>query len=56
METFKIEVMEILSRIVEVKAESLEEALSLIWQEYYKEIIVLDYSDHVTTEIKSFID
>ena len=56
METFKIEVMETLSRIVEVKAENLDKAVSLIHQQYREQIIILDHNDHVTTEINPYVD
>lgn len=45
METFKIEVQELLSRVVEVEAESRDEAISKINVQYEKAEIVLDYND-----------
>lgn len=50
METFKIEVKETLSRIIEVQASSEDEALSKIQDLYKKEKIVLDADDYVETE------
>lgn len=50
METFKIEVKETLSRIIEVEASSENEALSKIQDLYNKEEIVLDADDYVETE------
>jgi hypothetical protein len=47
METFKIEVQEFLSRVVEVDAESRSEAISKINFQYQKTEIVLDYNDFV---------
>ncbi len=47
METFKIEVQELLSRVVEVEAESRDEAISKINIQYEKTEIVLDYNDFV---------
>jgi len=47
METFKIEVQEFLSRVVEVEAESINEAISKINIQYEKTEIVLDYNDFV---------
>ena len=47
METFKIEVQEFLSRVVEVNAESRSEAISKINVQYEKTEIVLDYNDFV---------
>ena len=53
METFKIEVQEFLSRVVEVEADSIDEAISKINEEYEKTEIVLDYNDFVEV---NFID
>lgn len=47
METFKIEVQEFLSRVVEVEAKSSDEAISKINIQYEKTEIVLDYNDFV---------
>jgi DpnD/PcfM-like protein len=47
METFKIEVQEFLSRVVEVEAKSINEAISKINAQYEKTEIVLDYNDFV---------
>lgn len=51
MEVFKFEVKEYLSRIVDVEAENIDEALSKVKALYRNEEIVLDSSDYVTTEI-----
>lgn len=53
MKTFKIEVQEFLSRVVEVEAKSKDEAISKISEEYEKTEIVLDYNDFVEV---NFID
>lgn len=50
MKTFKIEVKEILSRIIGVEANSIEDAFSIIKKQYHKEEIVLDSDDFVETE------
>ncbi len=50
--TFSIEVEETLSRTVEVKAESVEEAISKLKELYHNEEIVLSSEDHVSTEFK----
>lgn len=50
METFKIEVKETLSRIIEIQAESKEDALLRIEELYKKQEIVLDADDYVVTE------
>jgi hypothetical protein len=51
METFKIEVKETLSRIIEIEANSADEAFSKIQDLYKKEEIVLDADDYVETEV-----
>ncbi|GHT13211.1 hypothetical protein FACS189426_17790 [Bacteroidia bacterium] len=51
METFKIEITELLSRLVEVEANSHEEAWQLVNKQYKEEEIVLDYSDFADYEI-----
>jgi hypothetical protein len=50
MKTFKIEVKETLSRIIEIEANSMDEAFSKIQDLYKKEEIVLDSDDYVETE------
>ena len=51
MKTFKIEVQEFLSRIVEVEANSKDEAVSLVRKLYQNQEIVLDDSDFIHNEI-----
>ncbi len=50
METFKIEIKETLSRIIEIDANSNEEALLKIEDLYKKQEIVLDADDYIETE------
>ncbi|MGY6523518.1 MAG: DpnD/PcfM family protein [Mongoliitalea sp.] len=50
METFKIEVKETLSRIIEIEANSNEEALLKIEDLYKNQEIVLDADDFIETE------
>ena len=50
METFKIEVKETLSRVIEIEANSVDEAFSKIQDLYKNEEIVLDADDYVETE------
>ena len=52
----KIEIQEFLSRIIEVEAENIDEAISKTKEIYQKEGIVLDYDDFVTSEIKEYKD
>lgn len=50
METFKIEVKATLSRVIEIEANSADEAFLKIQDLYNKEEIVLDANDYVETE------
>lgn len=52
MKKFKIEVIETLSYIVEVEAESYDIALSKVKSKYKEEEIILDSSNYVNTEFK----
>ena len=54
MKTFKIEIQEFLSKIVEIEAENINEAISKVKSKYRKEEIVLDSNDYVTTEIQEY--
>lgn len=45
METFKVEIQELLARVVEVQAETIQDAFSKIKEQYKKAEIVLDYND-----------
>ena len=51
METFKIEIQEILSKTIEIQAKNMEEAIEKVNQMYRKEEIVLDYSNFVDKKI-----
>ena len=51
MKKFSIEVLEVLSRIVEVEASDEEDAIKQVRQKYRKCEIVLDDSDYKVTEI-----
>lgn len=51
MKKYEVEVHEILSRIVEVEAESEEEAEEKVYEMYDNEKIVLDWHDLVEHEI-----
>ncbi len=54
METFKIEVQEFLSKIIEVDAADKEEAILKVKEMYQKEEIILDSEDYVLTEIEEY--
>jgi hypothetical protein len=51
MKKYSIEVLELLSRIVEVEANDKEDAIEIVRQMYRKCQVVLDDSDYKVTEI-----
>lgn len=51
MNTFKIEIQEVLSRIIEIQAEDLDGAVDLANKMYQSEEIVLDYNDLTKQDI-----
>ena len=53
METFKVEIQELLSRIVEVEANSIDEALDKVNQLYRNQEIVLDSNDFISNRIEA---
>ena len=53
MKKYSIEVMEVLSRIVEVEAADKDEATEKVRQMYRNCKIVLDDSDYIQTEISA---
>jgi len=53
MKKFRIEVTEVLSRIVDVEAENETDAIDAVWQMYRNCDVVLDASDYVETEISA---
>jgi hypothetical protein len=53
METYKIEIQELLARVVEVKAKSIEDAISIVSNNYKKAEIILNSNDYVSA---NFID
>ena len=53
---YKFEIRETLSRIVEVSAENIEMADSVIKQKYRDEEIVLDSNDYMDTIIAPFAE
>ena len=56
MKTFKIAVNEILSRVVRIEAETKEDAIQIVSQEYNNQRIVLDWSDFVDVKIVEEIE
>lgn len=53
LETYKIEIQEFLARVVNVDADSIDEAFSIIKENYKKTDIVLDYNDFIEVD---FVD
>ena len=51
MTKYRIEVTEVLSRIVEIEAENEDDAVEMVRQMYRNCELVLDASDYVETEI-----
>lgn len=56
MKIFTIEVKETLSRIIEIEANSNEEAILKTKEMYASEEIVLDSDDYVSTEIEEYLE
>jgi len=56
MKNYNIEVTEVLSRVVSIKAKNEDEAYFKIKKMYQNEEIVLDASDYIDTEFKEFKD
>ena len=56
MNTYKIEIQELLSKVIEIEASSAEEAIDKAREMYRAEEIVLDADDWVGTEIDEFTD
>ncbi len=53
METFKVEVEELLSRTIDVQANDIKEAIAIVEQMYRDEEVVLDYTDLTRQDIVS---
>lgn len=56
MQTFKLEIQETYSKIVEIEAETLSDALDIAHDMYNSEKIVLDASDFATNTIDEHIE
>jgi hypothetical protein len=56
MKTYKIEVKETLSRIIEINANSIDEALENVQKIYKNEEIILDNDDFVEVDFINHID
>ena len=55
MQTFKLEIQETYSKIVEIEAETLSDAIDIAHDMYNSEEIVLDASDFVINTIEEYI-
>jgi DpnD/PcfM-like protein len=51
METFKVEIQELLSRTIDIEAQNIEEAIQKASNMYNSEEIILDYNDLTKREI-----
>ena len=56
MNTYKIEIQETLSRVIEMEASSPEEAIDKVREMYRDEEVVLDAYDYVGTEIDEMLE
>lgn len=52
MNAYKIQITETLSRVIEIQASDLDEALHMVEDDYKREAIVLDADDCVEYEIE----
>ena len=55
MQTFKLEIQETYSKIIEIEAETLSDALDIANDMYNAEEIVLDASDFMANTIEEYI-
>lgn len=55
MQTFKLEIQEVLSKVIEIEAETLSDAIDIAHDMYNDEEIVLDASDFITNTIEEYI-
>ena len=53
MDTYNIEIEEILQRVIKIEAESKEEALIIANEKYRNEEIILDYNDFKNVSFKN---
>ena len=55
MQTFKLEIKEILSKVIEIEAKTLSDAIDIAHDMYNSEEIILNASDFVTNTIEEYI-
>lgn len=53
---YQVEIAETLQRIIEVKADSPEDAIQKIRKKYMDSEIVLDYSDYIDVDFSLYIE
>jgi len=56
MKTFKIELMEVLSKTIEVEADTADEAMTLVNKKYQSEEIILDESNFIEYKVREIIE
>ena len=56
MKIYEIEIEELLQKVIKVKADSLDEAIDKVEEEYRNEKYVLDYNDFKGVEFREFKD
>lgn len=56
MKIYKIEIEEVLQKVVEVEADSVDEAIDKVHNAYRNEEYVLDYNDFKGVEFREFKD
>lgn len=54
MAVFKIEIEEILQRVIPIKANSLDDAFQTVHKLYDEQEIILDYNDLVSVETRQY--
>ena len=56
MKIYEIEIEELLQKVIKVKADSLDDAIDKVEEEYRNEKYVLDYNDFKGVEFREFKD
>jgi hypothetical protein len=56
MKIFKIELTEILSKTIEVEADTADEAITLVNEKYQSEEIILDESNFIEYKVREIIE
>lgn len=56
MQVYQIQIKEILSKVVKIEAENLDEAIQMAQKSYQDENIVLDWGDFISVEFNEISD